>query len=417
MKEKAITIILTILILVVPMAIMPSINNYYNIPKVIVLLLGGTLLLVFLLANYKKMEIDNKDVLLLIFGILIFISTMLSSNINTSILGSRRRYEGMLVLFTYILIYFCAKKFLNYKNKNNLLKVLYVIYISICILGVLQYYIKIPNQNLYPIFNKGVCGTFGNTNFIGSFLSLGIPIFTILYIIKGKKLSFITSILVFFCLIACGARSSWVAFAVFVFILLIYLIKMKNKEYLKRTAILFVCFALIFTYLFTVKSSFVKTKVKTISNEVKVATTQGVNEKMGSNRIQIWRITIDLIKKYPIFGVGTDNLKSALHNNLTTDYIEFIERTKVGIDKAHNEYLQIAVTLGIPALVVYLVFIVLVLKGKEKQIFNNLNIFIIYSSIICYLVQAFFNISTIGIAPLFWFALGLIDNKIINKNS
>ena len=225
MKEKAITIILTILILVVPMAIMPSINNYYNIPKVIVLLLGGTLLLVFLLANYKKMEIDNKDVLLLIFGILIFISTMLSSNINTSILGSRRRYEGMLVLFTYILIYFCAKKFLNYKNKNNLLKVLYVIYISICILGVLQYYIKIPNQNLYPIFNKGVCGTFGNTNFIGSFLSLGIPIFTILYIIKGKKLSFITSILVFFCLIACGARSSWVAFAVFVFILLIYLIK------------------------------------------------------------------------------------------------------------------------------------------------------------------------------------------------
>ena len=192
---------------------------------------------------------------------------------------------------------------------------------------------------------------------------------------------------------------------------------MKNKEYLKRTAILFVCFALIFTYLFTVKSSFVKTKVKTISNEVKVATTQGVNEKMGSNRIQIWRITIDLIKKYPIFGVGTDNLKSALHNNLTTDYIEFIERTKVGIDKAHNEYLQIAVTLGIPALVVYLVFIVLVLKGKEKQIFNNLNIFIIYSSIICYLVQAFFNISTIGIAPLFWFALGLIDNKIINKNS
>lgn len=416
MKERIITIILTILIIVLPMAIMPSINNYYNIPKVIVLLLGGALLLIFLLANYKKLEIDKKDILLLAFAMIIFISTMLSKDFKISVLGEEKRYEGMLTLFTYILIYFCTKKFLNYKNEKNLLKVFYVIYIPICVLGVLQYYIKIPNKNLYPIFNKGVCGTFGNTNFIGSFLSLGIPIFTILYIIKGKKLSFITSLLVFFCLIACGARSSWATFAFFVFILLIYLIKMKNKEYLKRTVILFVCFALIFTYLFTVKSSFVKTKVKTISNEVKVATTQGINKKMGSSRIQIWRITINLIKKYPIFGVGTDNLKNSLHRNMTDDYEEFIKRTNTTIDKAHNEYLQIAATLGIPALVIYLVFIVLVLKGKEKQIFNNSNIFIIYSSIICYLVQAFFNISTIGVAPLFWFALGLIDNRIINKN-
>lgn len=33
-----------------------------------------------------------------------------------------------------------------------------------------------------------------------------------------------------------------------------------------------------------------------------------------------------------------------------------------------------------------------------------------------YLVQAFFNISTIGIAPMFWFALGIMDNKKIIKD-
>ena len=31
--------------------------------------------------------------------------------------------------------------------------------------------------------------------------------------------------------------------------------------------------------------------------------------------------------------------------------------------------------------------------------------------IIAYLVQAFFNISTIGVAPIFWFLLGLIQNE------
>ena len=38
MKRKSITIVLTILILVVPVAIMPSTDNYYNIQKVIAVL-------------------------------------------------------------------------------------------------------------------------------------------------------------------------------------------------------------------------------------------------------------------------------------------------------------------------------------------------------------------------------------------
>lgn len=70
MKEKIITIILTILIILLPMAIMPSISNDYNMPKLIILLSGGVLLLIFFLANYKKIEIDKKDILLLIFAIL-----------------------------------------------------------------------------------------------------------------------------------------------------------------------------------------------------------------------------------------------------------------------------------------------------------------------------------------------------------
>ena len=40
----------------------------------------------------------------------------------------------------------------------------------------------------------------------------------------------------------------------------------------------------------------------------------------------------------------------------------------------------------------------------------------ILSIIGSYLVQAFFNISTIGIAPIFWFCLGIIDNKNIIEN-
>lgn len=405
MKTKAITIIITIMILVVPIVVLPTETNLL---KFIALVSVGAILLVLFLINYKSIKIDKKDMLILIFAMLIFISTILSSDIHTSIFGAKKRYEGMLSLFSYIIIYLCAKRFFKYKNIKTLLVILYILFILVGTLGIVQYYIKIPEIKL---FSKGVTGTFGNTNFMGNFLSIGIPVFSMMYILKNKKLSLLTSLIVFFDIVACGARSSWLAFATFFIILLAYLIKTKNKEYIKRTGILLICFVLIFTYLFTAKNSFTKSKVNAVKSDITVATTQGVTNKMGSSRIQIWKITVELIKKYPIFGVGTDNLKKEIMDNLTEESIDFMLRTRKQIDKAHNEYLQYAVTLGIPAMLIYIGFVLLILKENIKEIENDNAKLILYLILVSYLVQAFFNISTIGIAPLFWLALGLADTK------
>lgn len=410
MKQNLITIAITILIIALPIAIMPG-ETTYNIPKVWTLLIGGAILLILLLINYKKLKLDKKDYVILAFAVLVFISTMLSSKVKISIIGEINRYEGMLAFYTYILIYFCAKKFLQYKNNRTLLNILHIVYISISILGILQYYIKLPTNDLYPIFNKGACGTFGNTNFMGSFISMGIPIFIITYIIKGDKISFITSLLVFFCLIACRARSGWVAFGIFSIIILIYLIKNKNKKLFKRAVILVVCFIMIFMLLYLPEKSIVKQKINQVKNDVTIAKTKGLNDKLGSSRIQVWKIVIELIEKYPIFGVGTDNLKKGIADNLTETSINIILRAKSSIDKAHNEYLHIAVTLGIPALVIYLTFLCMIVFPKLKNILKQEKTFINLSVIISYLAQAFFNISTIGVAPLFWLSLGLLDNQ------
>lgn len=99
--------------------------------------------------------------------------------------------------------------------------------------------------------------------------------------------------------------------------------------------------------------------------------------------------------------------------NLTEESFEFIKAHNGIPDKAHNEYLNIAVTLGIPALIVYMIFLIAIVLPNLKYIFKRKDIFIILSIIGSYLVQAFFNISTIGIAPIFWLCLGIIDNKNI----
>lgn len=405
MKDKLITVILTLVLVVTSLTIIPSATQY-NLGKIWVLLIGGAILLILTLLNYKNLKLDKKDYLILIFAMLIYISTICSSNVKTSIIGDINRYEGMLTLYSYVIIYICAKKFFKIKNKENLLVIIHLLYILVGVLGILQYHTKLPTNRLFPIFNKGVCGTFGNTNFMGNFVSMGLPIFIINYMFKGKKISLITSFIVFFCLISCTARSGWVAFGAFCILLLVYLIENRKKEYVKRIIVLIVGFSIILTVIYLQPNSPLKTKISSMKEEFETG-----EENLGSGRIQIWKISIELIKKYPVLGVGTDNLQYGIANNLTETSLTYILNKKGIPDKAHNEYLQIAVTLGIPALVIYLVFICSILLPKIKHIFSNKYILYLGSVIICYLVQAFFNISTIGIAPLFWFALGLIDNK------
>jgi O-antigen ligase len=76
------------------------------------------------------------------------------------------------------------------------------------------------------------------------------------------------------------------------------------------------------------------------------------------------------------------------------------------IKKAHNEYIQIAVTIGVPALLTYLLLISFIFHNAIRAIKvstpkDNLVIFGLLSAIMGYLVQAFFNISVVPVAPLF----------------
>ena len=85
-------------------------------------------------------------------------------------------------------------------------------------------------------------------------------------------------------------------------------------------------------------------------------------------------------------------------------------------DKAHNEWLQIGSTLGIPALLVYLTLIILTLRKLRKtNLKENKTSFILYICIISYILQSMFNISTIGVAPIYYLIIGysLQMNNII----
>ena len=198
----------------------------------------------------------------------------------------------------------------------------------------------------------------------------------------------------------------------------IYLIKQKNKTLWKQSLILLASFAIILIFILSpIGAPSVRAKFNIIQNDLFLLSEEGLDESLGSNRIEIWSMTINLIIQKPLVGCGTDNLKKGLMAYCLNDLTEYANKHHVVIDKAHNEFLQIAAASGIPALIAYLVLLDLILSPKIKTMFTDKKTLLFSLCIISYLVQSFFNISTLGVAPLFWMILGLSDNEFIKKGT
>ena len=436
MKNKVVTIVLSIILFVVPLVIIPRIWGDSYTPKIIVLLIGGFILLVTTLIRIDKLKIDKTDALVLIFGLLAIISTIFSKNVNKSLIGEDNRYEGLFSILTYILIYYNAKYY--FENYKEFKTIALIIYMAICIFSIIQFYLK--NAITLPtIFSVGAVGTFGNTNFMGSFISIILPILIMEAILENKKIYYICSIIAFCSIVMCIARSAWVAFIVSLILIVIYIIAKHNKEYLKRFLIIGISFILCFTvinYTDKIKNSatksesnttevetksesnktVVETKIDKVKSEIKQLMTTGFTNDMGSGRVEIWKLIIKLIQKEPIVGCGIDTIYDGLIKDFPTETVNYIVEHGNYIDKTHNEYLQIAATMGIPALIVYLAFIGTIIIGCIQKSSKSKLITIYGIAIISYVTQAFFNISTIGVAPIFWFILGMASRNININN-
>ncbi len=399
MIEKIIHKLISLSLFILPLVVLPTgiFPLSYNTPKIFLLYSICAVLLILLLIKYKDLCFDKSDIVLLVFIFLAFISTIFSVNVKTSIFGAFNRHEGLLTFCCYYILYYCAK---YYFRPNKITKNIILVVISlICILSILQYY-NVPG--IEYIFNHSAAGTFGNRNFFGSFISICLPLLICLYLFKGNKIYLIITTLVFYSMLASLTRSAWIAFIIYCIIGFIYIIKIKDKKVLKNFGLLSIAFIIAFLVFFISNPNAILNRgAKTISE---IST----NTSFGSGRGTIWRAALKIIGDNPIIGCGPDAFLSELARN-NNDYLtnEIYPTLKAYPDKAHNEFLQIASTIGIPALLIYLIFLILTIKKLIKNnIYANKIVFVILLSIISYLIQSFFNISTIGVAPIFWIILG-----------
>lgn len=364
--------------------------------------------------NFKfklnRIKIDLVDISLLLYIILIAISTFTSpfflkdqitSTSNIPLFGCNGRFEGSIMLLVYIVLFYIAYKFFKFKPVYLVVLAISTIFLSVC--GLLQ----ALDPSFHTLFHNKYAtyayASFGNPNFFSSYLCIVLPIFMAIYLKRGNLFYLITSIITFGALVCTKTLSGYVTFIIFTLVLIVY--SLIKRFGIKRLLLMFAGFAIIFLSVNTTNKNIYLEEFFSLFG------TQGLSltntDSFASDRGAIYKLVIKIIGEHPYFGVGPDCLgKEVVKNHF---YASGYDRP-IFIDKAHCEYLQIAVCTGIFSLACYLTFILTIAISLLVRFFKNTDnfpIFVVGLSIMAYLIQATVNISITRVAPIFWIMLGI----------
>lgn len=361
------------------------------------------LLLIIIKKIKKEYKIRAYDVFILLIGIFALISTHYAIVKKVALYGTLYRYEGLYAILYYLSLVFLSS-FLNKDKKKIVIGLMIFVGIYQAIYAYSQI-LDVPFVIKYHHYKEiWATGTLNNPNFFGAFMVIVTSYLIGLFIDKDdilyKMVLAVGIIITYSGLLISNTTSCAVGLIGVLFFLIIYSIK--NKKYKSLlvviTILLLETFAMDKLNMTTLVDDLIKTK-----NETVEIAKGNIDGSYGTKRLEVWKRTLKVVPDNLIHGVGIDNFMYAFNRG------PLILKTTI-YDKAHNDYLQILVTQGIFSVISYLsLFAVVTLTGLKNS-FKNKEIYLVLP-VIGYLIQNFFNISTIEVAPFFYISLGLLIDR------
>ncbi len=121
-------------------------------------------------------------------------------------------------------------------------------------------------------------------------------------------------------------------------------------------------------------------------------------------RLLMWRDTVPVIAERPLLGHGPDNFAEPFERHEGEDLRAFFPTGEV-IDKAHNEFLQVAATTGLLGLAAYLWVFVSYFRNAYKS--GGWPLLALSGGVLAYILQLQTAFTTIATGVTFWAILGV----------
>lgn len=401
------------ILIAIPLIIVPFTKDYFYLPKLLILYVAVTMMIInqYLSSNRKKISVDLITKILFVYLIIVLISTLFSTDPFISFYGKFRRHEGLFALTAYALIFLFTKTY--FKENGQLNNALHISMVMISFYGLLQYFgfDPIPRDEIRIDWTARAFSTMGNPNFLGSYLVLMIPIPILGYLDKGSKYSLLVASIVFSSLLVTFTRSAQLSFLFIILLIVLYVIR--SKLQFKRFIIIATLFGALTIGFNEHSKGMIFGRFVSIGKDVQTVIEQNEGfEKAGSLRIYIWTRSLALALERPLLGYGLETLEDHFVERYQDEMLSNFRLIYL-VDKAHNEYLHIAVSTGVISLIAYIMFLSLCIKKGIQLIKINRRYLPYFIAVIAYLIQAFFNISVVSVAYIFWLFLGIISNENI----
>ncbi len=375
----------------------------------------------------KKFKLNKYDGLLIIYLVLVGISTVLTKfDIWKAITGENGRGEGLLTITNYVITFIIFSK--GYKRLKGSVKIAVFAACVVAIYSLFQ--VLLPSDVKFPtgLERRGnyATGTMRNQNFLSSYMCLFLPMMTFLYINRPRLIKLLEVALIFCGLVTSMTLGGYLTCIFMLACVLIgSLVYSKHKlKLLRNFTVVLLVFVVLFIALDANKDGAYKRELLGYTTET--GSTVLDKSSAGNGRVFVWKKSLSVLSEHPWFGVGPDSLRKEINN--VKKYGNNKPVNNQVIDKAHSEPLQIAVTTGIPSMMTYLVFaitlfielFVYIIKSLNKdkdKLDNDVHLYntMIFISIISYFVQSLINISVIHVAPIYWAMLGLGTGIMLNN--
>lgn len=355
------------------------------------------------------------------------LSTAFSINPLVALFGEYARWEGLLTLLNYVLIYFIA---LNWELEPGRLR--YLTYglvagaLVVSALGLAEHFV------VNPVLTQATtsCGagygalaagsathrsfsTFGNAAFLGGYLALVLPITLSLLFLGGQtRGSWVFLILVNAVAVGCWlftlARAAWIGVSAGVFFIFL-----ANWDKIKpRRLLLIGTFVAIVAIIFSLLVIPTRTRISPAELVRRTASIFDFSPRSGGGaRLEMWKHTLPIMADHPLLGTGPDTFKIAFTKYKPSYWTTSYKHPQ--LDKPHNELFQLGSTLGIFGAISFVWIILSYLWFSWQQLprlvkseFKPLVIGLMAGAL-SYFINLQFVFSHLSVSPLFWLFLGL----------
>lgn len=340
------------------------------------------------------------DFPIIIFLLALSLSTFFSIDVRTSLLGYYSRFHGGLFSYlSYSVLYWAFVSNMDRNRTKKSFLVLVLSLIPVLIFGILEHFGIDKDIWVQDVQNR-IFSSLGQPNWLAAWvvgLTPVVWVFTLKEDKKTKNGRFLIwlgiSILCFIGLLFTKSRSGLLGLVVadLVFWLGIF-------WQVKRKALgAFIIHHLTFLALIILIGT-------PFASSVPAPETGGTES--GEIRKIVWKGTVDLWKKYPVFGTGPETFAYSYYETRPIEH-NLVSEWNFLYNKAHNEYLNFAATTGTVGLTTYLILIgAIVFQIIPKKKGAHLDFFWrwgLLSGFVSILVTNFFGFSVVPVALLFFF--------------